>query len=517
MPWIELYPKGRWKLFDLVGRIGVRLLIVNVLVLLVPIGGLEFARIYERQLLVSLERDMKNQAVLTAEHVEAALAAGQPLDVAAGTEERILVRAARATRTRVRLLDASGALVADSHRDGPPEGVEPEPPSVIVPDLDGRRTRADVGPRWPNVPDRPEVVGALGGAPSAMTRVRGRAPAVLLFLAEPIRHEGAVAGVVYVTRSTQPVLVELYRIRSALLELLAIAFGVTAGITLVLAWSITRPIVRLSAAARRVAAGELSVPIPVSGSGEVRDLGVAFAAMKEQLVERLRFASEFSADVAHELKSPLTSIRGAAELLGEGAFDDASARERFLENIRLDVERLDQLVSRLLLLGRIEASSLPMESLDLAELARRVAVRVETPELRVVVRAPEEGVPVWGRPADLETALLNLVENAARFAPPGTDVVVELEPSGQSGGIVRVIDRGGAISEANQAKVFDRFFTTEGERGGTGLGLSIVRSVAAAHGGEVRCESAPDAGTTFTLTLGGGPPPRTPTRPRSSG
>jgi two-component system, OmpR family, sensor histidine kinase ChvG len=490
--------KAGW-LPSLFGRVGVRLLVVNLVVLLVPVVGLEFARIYERQLLASLERDMKNQATLVRAHLEEALRDGDDFTRAATREEGILERAAKTTRTRIRVLDQAGLTVADSHKSGPPEGEELAAPSML-PEIDSGTRARDEGPKWPDVPDRPEVKDARVGTPSTITRVRGRAPAVLLFMAEPVRQAGGVAGVVYVTRSTQPVLVELYRIRTGLLQLLGVALAITAGVTLALAFSITRPLVRLSGAARRVAAGELGVPIPVSGSGEIQDLAVAFSSMKERLLLRLRFAREFAADVAHELKSPLTSIRGAAELLAEGAFDDPEARQRFLKNIQLDVDRLDKLATRLLVLGRLEASEAPMAPVDVAALARRVAERAALPEKPVEVRGPAS-VVVPGREDDLETAVANLVENAVRHSPAGQPVIVTVEGRSQ-GAEVRIADRGAGISPANLEKIFERFFTTEAERGGTGLGLAIVRAVANAHGGEITCESTAGEGSSFTMTLG---------------
>jgi two-component system sensor histidine kinase ChvG len=501
---IPIWPDGRWRLVDLSGRIGVRLLVVNLVVLLVPIAGLEFARLYERQLLASLERDMRNQATLVRAHLEAARgAAPAPPADWARSEEAVLAESARTTRTRVRVLDASGAVVADSHREGPPEGAEPSPPSMLPSEVgSGTRSRGDDygAPRWPDVPQREEVKGALGGTRSTITRVRGRAPEVLLFLAEPIRVGGRVDGVVYVTRSTQPVLVELYKIRAGLLQVLAVAVAVTGAITLLLAWSISRPLVRLSRAAQRVAAGELAVEVPVTGSGEIRELGAAFATMKERLVARLRFASDFTADVAHELKSPLTSIRGAAEILNEAGFEDEDARKRFLRNIALDVERLDRLVSRLLLLGRIEASQLPMEPVDLERLARRVAERSASVDQAVVVQLVGEAPVVLGRAPDLEAALSNLVDNAVRFSPPGASVVVEIQ---RRGAVVevRVADQGPGVSAANRDKIFERFFTTDADRGGTGLGLAIVRSVCESHGGRVTFEPRPGGGSVFTMRL----------------
>lgn len=481
---------------------------MNLLVLLVPWAGLEFARVYERQLLLSLERDMRNQAVLAREIAEDGLARGGSLE--SPRLLRILVDAARTTRTRVRVLDARGEVRVDSHAWGPPEGPEPPPPTVVPQELydlsaDIRRTsaRAPWGrpeDRWPLVASRREVREALAGRPSAYTRLREEHPSVILFVTEPVRHRGEVAGVVYVTRSTQPVLEELYKIRTGLTLVMGIAIFLTALVTFVLAWSISRPITRLARAARRIAAGERDVVVPVGGSGEVRELSSAFATMTRELDHRLRYISEFAADVAHELKSPLTSIRGAAELLAEGAADDPETRERFLRNILLDAERLDRLVSRLLELSRIDASREPMGEVDLAGLVGRVVDRTQSPDPKIAVRAPAAMPRLRGREADLERALLNLVENAIRFSPPGGTVTIEIEADHDAVRIA-VRDEGPGVPLEHRARIFERFFTTDAERDGTGLGLSIVRSVAEAHGGRAELDTSSAPGARFVVTL----------------
>lgn len=492
----------------LVGRIGVRLLLVNLLVLLVPVAGLELARIHERQLLESLERDMKNQAALVRSLVEADLRAGRALDDPRHTE--ILTDAARQTRTRVRLLDPRGATVVDSHAKGPPEGPESPPPRMLP------RARLESGPEeipmselsrdpsdpnaWPEIPGRSEVRAALAGQRGAYTRMRARDPGVFLFISEPIRHEGSVVGAVYAVRSTRPVLVELYRIRSSLIRILAVAFFFTGLVTALLSLSISRPLARLSAAAKRVAAGEPDVVIPISGGGEIEELGRSFASMKERLDARLRYISDFAADVAHEFKSPLTSIRGAAELLDEGAADEPEARARFLRNIELDVARLDRLVSRLLELSRIEASSEAMMMVDLEALLLRVAERASGPAHPVTLRYEAGARILRARETDLETAFLNLLDNAVRFSKEGE--AVEITVRGDAPFLkVAIRDRGPGISPKNLPKIFDRFFTTDSDKNGTGLGLSIVKAVVEAHGGEVEVASAPGEGTTFTVAL----------------
>ncbi len=220
------------------GRIGVRLVLVNGLVLLVPVVGLEFARIHERQLLEALERDMKNQAALVRSMVESDLDHGGALDDPGHAE--ILTAAARSTRTRVRLLDARGEVVADSHENGPPGGPRAAAAAPPRPRRTGIATRcrsasSSRDPRspnaWPEIADRVEVRAALAGTPAGRTRWRERDPGVFLFVAEPIRDRGQVVGAVYAARSTRPVMVELYRIRAGLIRVLLVAFCVSAALS----------------------------------------------------------------------------------------------------------------------------------------------------------------------------------------------------------------------------------------------------------------------------------------------
>lgn len=492
----------RW-LWHQLGRLRVRLLAVNLLLVLVPVVGLEFARVYERQLLRSLERDMKNQAFIVRQVIQHDLSQGGEL----GDPRywNALKRSARQTRTRIRVITPDGNVSTDSHRKGPPEGPEPEPPSLIpdLPELSRSRGRGwrDTKPLWPKPHRRKEYLNALNeGLTSSHTRVTEKA--VYLFVATPIYQDSERVAVVYVTRSTNPVLAELYRVRSALLEVLLGALALSAMITLGLAWTISRPLSRLSRAAKRIAAGERHVEVPVVGSGEIRELGDSFRDMTEQLINRQRYISEFAADVTHELKSPLTSIRGAAELLWDGAMEDPEMRERFLGNIELDVQRLDRLVSRLLELSRIEASTEPMTGVDLEALLERILARLDPGGERTNVdyRAAKQ---VVGRESDLENALGNLIDNALCFSPAQQRIdITAWNDKGEL--VIAVRDYGPGVSAANEARIFDRFFTTRGEEDGTGLGLAIVQAVAMAHGGRVTLQRV-SPGACFQLRLPPGP------------
>jgi two-component system sensor histidine kinase ChvG len=283
---------------------------------------------------------------------------------------------------------------------------------------------------------------------------------------------------------------------------MAVAVGFSVLLTLILALTISRPLERLSRAARGIAAGEQGVTIPVGGGGEIGELSRSFSEMTQKLEARQRYITEFAADVAHEFKSPLTSIRGAAELLAEGAADDPEARRRFLGNIELDAARLDRLVSRLLELSRIEASEEQPQMVDLAALCRRAIDRSRTPDGEIVLSYTATVHLVRAREGDLETALLNLLDNAQRFSPAG--VPVELSVRGQRGAPaveISVTDRGPGILPEHLPRIFERFYTTDAERDGTGLGLAIVRSVAMAHGGSVEVAKPEGGGATFLVRL----------------
>lgn len=496
-------PRLQQRLLRFFGRIRVRLLAVNLVVVLVPLIGLEFARVYERQLLDGLERDMLNQATLVRVMLESDLERDEEL--AGPLTERLLERAARRTRTRVRVVLPGAGVVADSHRNGPPEG-----PELAAPLLARGRQLGDsldisgpIGVEAP-IPERHEIKTALAGSRATATRFASDPAAVYLFLAEPVRHAGKVKGAVYVTRSTNPVLLEMHRVRRGLIGVLAVTLGLTAVVTLALSLSISRPLERLSRAARRITRGDPGVRVPLGGGGEIAELASEFDQMTRRLEARQRYISEFAADVAHELKSPLTSIRGAAELLADGADDDLEARRRFLNNIRLDATRLDRLVSRLLELSRIDASEQLPQVFDLKALIERAVARSEGPETPITLSYEAKLPSILARESDLETALLNLLDNAQRFSPEGKAVRLQVSgPDHEDMLTIRVTDQGPGILAEHAPRVFDRFFTTDAERDGTGLGLAIVKSVADAHSGQISFRSQPGH-TCFQLRLPSG-------------
>jgi two-component system OmpR family sensor kinase len=291
-------------------------------------------------------------------------------------------------------------------------------------------------------------------------------------------------------------------LRDLLLAALAGA-GLAAALSFVLARSIARPIRRVAEASHVLAAQQAHTPLPETGPRELASLAQAFNEMAEQLAASRESERSFLLSVSHELKTPLTAIRGYAEGLGEGAFtaDDAA------RTILLESRRLERLVRDLLDLARMQRSefSVRREPVDLAEVAREAVRRHEGLAHQFGVTLSAEGEKAWAE-ADGDRVLQvasNLVENALRETPPSGSVTVRAEARR-----LTVADTGPGIDLDDLPRAFDRFFLYDKhgrERPvGSGLGLAIVRQLAHAMGGEVSVESAPGRGSTFTLVLPSG-------------
>jgi two-component system OmpR family sensor kinase len=281
--------------------------------------------------------------------------------------------------------------------------------------------------------------------------------------------------------------------------------GIAAVLSLLLARSIARPLQRVAAATRALASDERHEPLEPEGTTEIVALADAFNQMVEQLAASRDAERAFLLSVSHELKTPLTAIRGYAEGLGEGAFEPEEAARV----ITTESGRLDRLVRDLLDLARMNRAefSVRSEAVDLAEVAREAARRHEPTarELGVDLRAVAEEAWVTGDADRILQIASNLVENALRETPAGGSVTVAVD-----GPRLLVSDTGPGIPAADLTHAFVRFYLYDkigrDRLIGSGLGLAIVRQLATALGGTVDVQSSP-AGTTFTVGLrmqGGG-------------
>jgi two-component system sensor histidine kinase ChvG len=470
-------------------RIRYRLLLINVLIVAVPLLGINFARFYEREMLRGLEDDMIHQAQLLRQAL-----LDDPIGVRLEERGPMLANAARDTRTRIRLLGPFGELLADSHSKGPPEGIEKPAPSFLGTSYAQRAQPTTIS--TVNVTERDEIKRALNGKYGSATRVWSNQEIVYLFSALPIVKDGVVLGVVYVTRSTIPVQVAMYKLRTTLFWILGLSIAATAILTLFLAATISRPLSRLTQIAQRISRTGRRELVSIQRRDEIGQLARAFDAMAERLEGNARYVRDLAADISHEFKSPLTSIRGATELLLDGAADDPNARQHFLQNILDDSKRLDRLVSRLLELSRFEADETLEESFDYQALLTELSARYEDCQLKYV----SSKKTLKARRQHIASVVTNLLDNAQHFSTPKTPItitVAELDGTLKTS----IHNHGEPISATNLHKIWQRFFTTRAQHGGTGLGLNIVASIVRSHGGEVSAESDSAHGTTFSFTL----------------
>jgi two-component system sensor histidine kinase BaeS len=366
--------------------------------------------------------------------------------------------------------------------------------------------------------------GALGAGQHVYAVGNGRArllrPARAAAVLQAIPSSGDVQGsatvlgrsILYAARSTGAGRVVLIRSgnlafsewRPFLWSLALAGLGgvlLAAALSLVLARRLSRPIGELSAATRRVARAESGVTVPVEGDDEIADLARGFNDMSGQLQSAREAHQRFLESVSHELKTPLTSIRGYAEALTEDAVDEPEAGRVIVA----ESERLERLVADLLELARFDRAgfSVRREPIDLAQLAS-YAVERHLPRARALsVDLRTVALGQTGALGDADRTLQvasNLIENALRLTPPGGSVVVEAGP-----GRLSVSDTGPGLAADDIPRAFERFYLHDRYRSerpvGSGLGLAIVKELGAAMGGRVEAAGSPGAGAVFTLWL----------------
>jgi two-component system OmpR family sensor kinase len=314
----------------------------------------------------------------------------------------------------------------------------------------------------------------------------------------------------------------LHAMQSALHRLTVVAF-LTALIVLAAVVALSaivvrlgmQPLIQMEHTVEAISRGDLSRRVPEGPARtEAGRLGAAFNGMltkieaafrqKEQSEQTLR---QFVADAGHELRTPLSTIRGYAELTRTGALPDQPARDQAMERIEAETARLGVLVDELLLLARLDQHRpLNPTGVDLVALARDAVADAQIRDLSRAVsyHGPETATIVQVDADRIRQVLTNLLSNALIHTTPGTPVRVRLV---SADGMVRlsVEDEGPGLSPDQVARVFERFYRVDASRGrasgGSGLGLAIVQSVVEASGGSVTCESSLAAGTTFTVAL----------------
>jgi two-component system sensor histidine kinase ChvG len=502
-------------------RLGRLILALNMLGLLILVGGALVLNEIRRGLLETRIESLTAQAELIADIIADVATATTP-ELQLGNAQLVMKDRYIPAGQRARLFDGRGQLVTDSYLVSARVESAPLPPA--------RRP----GSAAPSAADA-KGAGYLREARSALAREvatvlrtgdnvatvrRSETGRRIVSVSVPVKRVRQILGVLTVEASDVDAIVAAQRM--ALLPFVLVAFAVTLLSSVLLHMFVVRPILRLAAAADQVRAARaraISLPDLEAREDEIGDQARSLETMTDTLSTRMDAIERFAADVSHEIKNPLTSVRSAIETLE--LVKDKAQRERLVNLLKQDVNRLDRLITDISNASRLDAelSRDAPRSVDVARLLSEiialygqdfvvgdVGVALETPTNAGAIR-------VLGREGPLGQVFRNLIDNARSFSPSGGEVRVSLARApGDEGpwAVVRVEDDGPGIPPENLESVFERFYTSRPRGtmfgGNSGLGLSIARQIVEAHGGDIRAENRVDedgerAGAVFTVRL----------------
>jgi two-component system sensor histidine kinase CreC len=354
-----------------------------------------------------------------------------------------------------------------------------------------------------------DVAYTLRGEYGARIRRDSNAPnsAAALYVAAPIMVSGKIAGVLTVIKPTINITAFVGAAMPHIFRISAISLAAAIILSLAVSIWVTQQVGRLTRYANDVREG-LRVPFPRLAPTELKTMGVAFEKMRETLAGHA-YVEQYVQTLTHEIKSPISAIRGAAEIL-EDASIAPEKRAHFLSNIQNESRRIEELIDRMLKLTELEARrALGSRSpVQLAALARTIVEAKEAVLLKKRLRAELEipgDLTVPGDPLLLDLAVSNLVQNAIDFSPENGRISVTAARSGD-GIEVCVDDEGPGIPEFAQPRLFEKFFSLERPdtgRKSTGLGLNFVKEVSALHGGSIEVRNLPNRGLRARLLLPG--------------
>lgn len=531
----------RWR-----PRLRTILLVINLGILLLPLGCISVLKLYESELVRRTESELISQGTLIGAAYREELLRILPAGRAEGYGLPVTARETMREYTTPRnyhpiapKLDIASEVI----RPPTPESTDP----AYAPDahaleagqrVDGMmRSSKDVtlvgtrmldfrgtvvattgGEMGLSLANREEVRQALTGAYASLLRRRlsdnsqpgaasiSRGALLRVFVCMPVIHGDRVLGAVMLSRTPLDIRKALYQVRGQLAIAGAALLTVVLLVTILTSLTVNRPLKALVRHAERIIHGEKVEPLPPSRSGiyEITQLSQAVSLMATTLEERADYIRTFAANVSHEFKTPLTSLRGTVELLedhyGEMTKDE---RDRFLHIMAGDTERLERLVRRLLELARAETCAAGNERTEVAPVLDDLLKRYREEGVAVMLQAEVEQARVRMGRETLESLVSNLIENARQHGGEGVriTVVCRMLDEGDGGMFeMDVSDDGPGISEGNRERIFRPFFTTARESGGSGLGLSIVRALLQAHGGSISLGPS-ESGASFRVRV----------------
>lgn len=509
-----------------------RILAINLLVLAVPVGGFFFLDQYQESLIDAEIEALRVQGEIFAGAIGAgavlvAPGVGQQIDP--GRASLMLRRLTEPTQNRARLFIGNGVMITDTQSlrsaRGPVRVQTLPPPKGFAPWvwlqdrfealLDWLPGQGELPVYQDRIPQRAndfrEVTVALAGIQGAAVR-RHETGGMVISVSVPIQRYRQVVGALMLSRGSGEIERAMRAIRIDILQVFGVAFAVTILLSVYLAATIARPLRRLAVAAQRVRSGsgrDVTMPDFANRRDEIGDLGRDLGAMTEALWLRMDAIERFAADVAHEIKNPLTSLRSAVETVAR--VEDAAQQKKLMSIILDDVARLDRLISDISDASRLDAelSRDPPTEIDLrVALGALVDIQSVTPGTDIVLDLePGVDLSVCAFEDRLGQVFRNIIANAQSFSPRDGKIIVAAKRHVRRQGdlvTVTVDDQGPGIPEANLESIFKRFYSdrpTEGPDGeqqkfGThsGLGLSISRQIVEAAGGRVWAENRRSAG-----------------------
>ncbi len=543
-----------------------RILFFNLAALVVLVGGILYLNQFREGLIDARVESLLTQGEIIAGAVSASasvdtnsitidpeklleLQAGQSITPVPNDEDLefpidpekvapVLRRLISPTRTRARIFDADANLLLDSRHlysrgqvlrfDLPPVEDEEQTWGEWFATIFNKVLQPGNLPLYKEAPGGdgsiyPEVMNALTGVRGAVVRTTEKGE-LIVSVAVPIQRFRAVLGVLLLSTQAGDIDNIVHAERLAIMRVFGVATLVNVLLSLVLSSTIANPLRRLSAAAIRVRRGAKEreeIPDFSARQDEIGNLSIALREMTTALYDRIDAIESFAADVSHELKNPLTSLRSAVETLPLAKSDDS--KKRLMDVIQHDVRRLDRLISDIsdasrldAELARVDAGSVDLEVLlrDLVEISRQIRSRKKEVQIEFAIER-KPGVKtrfvVKGHDLRIGQIITNLIENARSFVSDQDGKITVRLVRTRSRCIVYVEDNGPGIQAENIDRIFERFYTDRPEAEGfgqnSGLGLSISRQIAEAHGGSLRAENIVDpetekvAGARFTLAL----------------
>jgi signal transduction histidine kinase len=347
--------------------------------------------------------------------------------------------------------------------------------------------------------------------PAGSFRAGDRLPPSVANRGTPLLVDGQQVGTIFETDAPPPLdpLAQQYlsRTNQALLIAAAVAVMLALVIGVVLARTLTRPLRELTHATEAMARGQLEQQVPVRSRDELGQLAESFNRMSADLAAATHLRRQMTADIAHDLRTPLTVITGYLEALRDGDLSPTAAR---FEAMHTEAQHLKRLIDDLRLLSLADAGELTLnlQPIDPAGVLATVAAAYQhqaaQQQVALRIEADDSLPPLQADPERLAQALKNLVGNALRYTPAGGQITLTAHNHGADLRL-QVIDTGSGIDPAALPHIFNRFYRADSSRqqsdGESGLGLAIAKAIIEAHGGQISVSSGQGQGTTFTIAL----------------